>query len=155
MARLRVADVNGNGKPDIVLGEQVLDFENRVTPISQLLWFEHPDDPRTGLWQAHVIDRLRCPHSLDVADLDGDGELEIVCGEHDAFRPYDSECRLLVYKKGDPNGESWYRCLLDNRFEHHDGARVFEMSPGRLGIASHGWTESRYVHLWEISSQTP
>jgi hypothetical protein len=99
MARLRVADVNGNGKPDIVLGEQALDFENEVTPWSRLLWFEHPEDPKSSQWEMHVIDKLRCPHSLDVADLDGDGELEIVCAEHDPFKPYHSRCRHSLYTK--------------------------------------------------------
>ncbi len=35
------------------------------------------------------------------------------------------------------------------QFEHHVGAKVFEVSPGKLGIASHGWRDTRYVHLWE------
>lgn len=149
IARCRVADVNGDGKPDIVLGEQALDFEKRVTPWSRLMWFEHREDPKSGLWEPHVIDRLRCPHSLDVADLDGDGELEIVCAEHDPFKPYASRCRLLVYKKADRHGRSWIQYMLDDRFEHHNGSKVFELAPGRCGIVSHGWTESRYVHLWE------
>jgi hypothetical protein len=30
------------------------------------------------------------------------------------------------------------------------GQKVFEVAPGRLGIISHGWADSRYVHVWEI-----
>jgi hypothetical protein len=41
--------------------------------------------------------------------------------------------------------------VLDDRFEHHDGTKVFEVAPGHLGIISHGWTDSRYVHLWEMN----
>ena len=34
----------------------------------------------------HVIDKMRSPHSLDVADLDGDGQLEVVVvGNLDEF----------------------------------------------------------------------
>jgi hypothetical protein len=95
-----------------------------------------------------VIDKVRSPHSLDVADLDGDGEQEIVVGEHDPFTPYRSRSRLLVYKKADPRGLTWRPYVLDHRFEHHDGTKVFEVWPGRLGIISHGWADSRYVHLW-------
>jgi hypothetical protein len=40
--------------------------------------------------------------------------------------------------------------LVDDRFEHHDGARVFEIAPGQTGIASLGWTEPEYVHLWTL-----
>lgn len=70
-ARLRVTDINGNGRPDIVPGQEVLDFANRVTPFSQLAWFECPPEPRAVPWPMHVIDLMRCPHSIEVADLDG------------------------------------------------------------------------------------
>jgi hypothetical protein len=148
-ARLGVADINGNGRPDVVLGEEVLDFENQVAPFSRLAWFENPSDPRQGSWKMHIIDTVRCPHSVAAADIDGDGEVEIICGEHDPFWPYRSRCRLLVYKKANPEGTAWYRYTLDDRFEHHDGTKIFESSPGKPGIISHGWKDSIYVHLWE------
>jgi len=133
----------------VIAGEEVLDFQNRVTPISRLVWFENPPDPAAGPWLVHVIDTLRCPHSLGFADLDGDGQVEIVCGEHDPFYPYRTRCRLLVYKQADSAATAWHCYVLDDRFEHHDGAKIIELSPGRLGIISHGWTDSKYVHLWE------
>ena len=45
-ARLRVTDLNGNARPDVILGEEVLDFQNKVVPFSQLAWFECPEDSR-------------------------------------------------------------------------------------------------------------
>jgi hypothetical protein len=95
-----------------------------------------------------VIDKVRSPHSVDVADLDGDGQPEIIAGEHDPFTPYRSRSRLLVYNKADPAGLAWRQTVIDDRFEHHDGTKVFEVWPGRMGILSHGWADSRYVHLW-------
>jgi hypothetical protein len=95
-----------------------------------------------------VIDRIICPHSLSVADLDGDGKPEIVAAEHDPFHPYKSRSRLFIYKLADPNGTAWFRYALDDKFEQHCGAKVVELAPGKMGIIGHGWAESRYVHLW-------
>jgi len=148
-ARVAVADINKDGRPDVVLGEEVLDFQKRVSPFSRVAWFENPSDP-TQAWKMHVIDKIRCPHSIAVADLDGDGQVEVIAGEHDPFKEYRSRCRLMVYNQTDARGQAWYRAVLDDRFEHHDGTKVFELSPGRLGILSHGWKDSAYVHLWEV-----
>jgi len=150
VARVRVADVNGNGLPDIVIVEEGVDWNIRESFFTRVAWFENPGDPRAWPWPVHVIDTVRCPHSLDVADLDGDGELELVVGEHDPFKPYRHRCRLYVYKKAEPLGRAWYRYPVDDRFEHHDGTKAFEIAPGRLGIMSHGWMDSLYVHLWEL-----
>lgn len=150
VARTRVADVNGDGKPDIVFVVENVDYKAKVAAFVPVGWLENPGDPAAGPWTVHVIDKVRSPHSLDVADLDGDGEPEVVVGEHDPFAPYRSRSRLLVYKKADPRGHAWTQFVLDDRFEHHDGTKVVELARGRFGIISHGWADSRYVHLWEI-----
>jgi len=150
VARVRVADVNGNSRPDIVVVEESVAWgEIREAYFVRVAWFENPGDPRQVPWKAHVIDTVRSPHSLDVADLDGDGQPEIVVGEHDPFKPYRSRCRLYIYKKAEPQGRAWYRYPIEDRFEHHDGTKVFEVAPGKLAIISHAWMDVKYVHLWE------
>ncbi|MFC1716086.1 FG-GAP and VCBS repeat-containing protein, partial [Candidatus Poribacteria bacterium] len=150
VARIAIMDVNGDGRPDIVLGEEVLNHDEAsgLIVFSTLDWLENPIDPRNVPWKVHKIDTVRCAHSLGAGDLDGDGEIEIVIGEHDPKWPYRSQGRVYVYKKADPEGRSWYRYTIDDRFEHHDGTRVVELIPGKPAIISHGWRDSIYVHLW-------
>jgi len=151
-ARMAVMDMTGNGLPDILLGEEVLDYPNKVVPIQgKVVWFEHPGhDKVREPWQAHMIEMIRCPHSLGVADLDGDGEAELVVGEHDPFYPYRSRCNLFIYKKFDRDGHYWKRYSIEDRFEHHDGTRIMRMASGELAVLSHGWNDERYISLWRF-----
>jgi len=153
VARIGVTDVNKDGRPDVVIGEEVMDYPKKVIPYSKVWWFENPEDPRQVPWKAHAIDSVRCAHSIGIGDLDGDGEDEIVAGEHDPFWPYRKQCRCIVYKKADPAGLTWKSYVADGRFEHHDGTKVVELSPGKKCIVSHGWQDSIYVHMWETNEK--
>jgi len=147
-AQTSVADINGNGRPDVICGEQDLTPNTEENPVSRLVWFENPGDGCRDPWPMHVVDWLRCPHSVSVADLDGDGEPEIIAGEHETCAVYRNRARLYVYKKADPAGRTWTRYLVDDRFEHHCGAKTLRLADGRLGIISQGWANRKYVHLW-------
>jgi len=149
-ARIAVLDITRSGAPDVVMGQEDMDYPKKHAPFSTLAWFERPADPRSGPWKMYPIDRLRCAHSLSAADLDGDGKPEIVAAEHDPFYPFRQRNRLFVYKP-EKAGRHWKRYQLDDRFEHHDGAKVIDLGGGRRGIISHAWQETGYVHLWEVA----
>ena len=148
VARTAIADINGDGKPDLVVAEEHVDWSTRRSYFARVAWLENTGDTRHRGFIPHVVDRIICPHSLSVADLDGDGKPEIVAAEHDPFKPYHTRCRLFVYKLADPKGTAWFRYMLDDQFEQHVGAKVVKLAPGKFGIMGHGWMESRYVHLW-------
>lgn len=101
--RLAVADFDGEGKPEIVLTEGDASLHGRA--FGRAVRFFRPDDP-TQLWPFEVLhDRLLDPHSLCVADLDGDGRDELFIGE-----------------LGDPRGHH----------AHPPAQRVFFSRDGRL-----------------------
>lgn len=149
-ARTALGDFNHDGRTDVVLGMEVMDYPNQHIPYSKVVWLENPENPREVPWKAHTIDSVRCAHSIAVCDIDADGEGEILVGEHDPFWPYRSRCRTLVYKAADAGGYAWKSYTADERFEHHCGMKAVELSPGRLSILSHGWKEERYLHCWEL-----
>ena len=110
-------------------------------------WLENTGSPRDRKFNLHIIDKVRSPHSISVADLDGDGKMEVIVGEHDPFKPYRSQSRLFAYKQADAQGITWSRFPIDNRFEHHDGAKAVELSPGRLADPKPrlGWSQPTFI----------
>ncbi len=153
ISRIAISDVNGDGRPDILFAVEDVDWNIRKAYFAPVGWLENTGSLRDGKFNVHVIDRVRSPHSISVGDLDGDGETEVIVGEHDPFHPYRSKCRLYAYKKADAKGLTWSRHPIDNRFEHHDGAKVVELTPGNPTIISHGWMEPAYVHIWGRDKQ--
>jgi hypothetical protein len=148
VARVAVADINGDGRPDIVVAEEKVDWNTRRSYFARVAWLENNGDLRNRGFTPHVIDRIYSPHSLSIADVDHDGKPEVIAAEHNPFNPYHSRCRLFIYKAADPKCTAWFRFMLDDQYEQHCGAKVVELEPGKIGIIGHAWMESRYVHLW-------
>ncbi len=139
ISRTAIADINGDGRFDILFTVEDVDWNVHKSFFSRVGWLENTGNLLDGSFKVHIIDQVRSPHSISVADLDRDGKLEVIVGEHDPFKPFRSQCRLYAYKQADPHGIAWARFPIDDRFEHHDGAKAVELTPGSISIISHGW----------------
>ena len=138
--RHRVADLNGNGRPDVVIGYEA------VSRLGQLAWYEAGSDP-TAPWTEYLVAELTGPMSIDVADLDGDGDLDIVVGEHNLDHP--DNARLVWVENVTGDGQGWVRHLIHTGDEHHNGAQAVDIDgDGDLDIVSIGWGHKR-VFLYE------
>jgi hypothetical protein len=139
--RNRLADVNGDGRLDAVVGFEAISKEGKVA------WYEQ-DNLAASIWTEHVIATdVIGPMSLDVADMDGDGDVDVVVGEHNLANS--SSARLYLFKNLDSRGASWTKHLAYTGDEHHDGAQVVDIdSDGDLDIISIGWSHSQ-VLLYE------
>jgi hypothetical protein len=88
--------------------------------------------------------------SIDAADMDRDGDLDVVAGEHSPPKPQD--CRLLIFENTDGAGAAWSAHLVYKSDEHHQGAQAVDIDrDGDLDIISVGWTHNR-VLLYENKS---
>lgn len=144
---LEVADINGDGRNDIVA----------VTD-QGLVWLENGD------WQAHLIDPARY-HDVEVVDLDGDGQVELVVRNQSLFGYNNGNEVRIFQRSGDdrwrsvgvtvPHGEGLAVADLNR-----DGAPdivvngVWLANPGQ-DILTRPWRAQEYIRaadgslLWQ------
>jgi len=135
--RNRLADIDGDGRLDAVVGYEAI---NRP---GKLAWYGN-SLPAGGEWAEHVIATVTGPMSLDVVDMDWDGDPDVVVGEHDYEHP--EGARLLVFRNLDGRGGQWRCYVVYTGDEHHDGAVTVDVDQdGDLDVVSIGWSHPRVV----------
>ena len=138
--RNRLVDVNGDGRLDAVVGFQAISTRGDV------VWYEQPLDARRT-WLRRRIATIIGPMSLDVGDVDLDGDVDVVAGEHHLADP--SAAKLYLFENLDGRGAEWRSQVVAVGDEHHDGAILTDIDDdGDLDIVSIGWSHGR-VLLYE------
>ena len=102
---LRAVDLDGDGDLDLISAASA---DNNV----QIVWFENPGgaaavDPATP-WVQHRIGSLRGAAAIDVADLTGDGRVDVV-----GISPTQMQMVLFVQpEEGAARGYDWYSAAI-------------------------------------------
>jgi len=145
--RIGLADLNGDGRPDILATEERPDRELNA----HLYWFEAPPDPDSGTWTRRVIARHRSINSMDIADVDGDGDIDIAVAEHTDQKGKGARDNLTVVYLNGGRGRAWTPHVVE-RGPHssHLGARLVDLdNDGVPEMVSFGWSQYKSVHLWK------
>ncbi len=145
---IAVGDVDGDGRPEIVLSEGDPCIYGHPEG-GKLGWFKPGDDIHAP-WTEHRVDEhLLDPHSLQLADLCGNGRLDIVVGEIGKAETLEQEPpRLLLYEN---LGEGRFaRHVIDSGIGTHHARVADFLGRGLLDIASrplHGPDRGR-IFVW-------
>ncbi len=140
-ATVQVADINNDGRPDIVLSPSELKGQTY-----KLSWFESPHDPTQNHWKEHVlVDPIECViHGLQTADMDNNGQIDVVYSEmHQGKDP--DEVVVLFNRE---NGSSWTTTVISQRGSHY--VQVGDVDgDGDKDVTGANWSSDyQPVELW-------
>jgi hypothetical protein len=138
----QVCDVNADGKTDIV-------FVDAEIPGGSIWWTENVRGDGTR-WVHHDIynpeaaggTRRGAFHSLIVADMDGDGDLDVVTAEMEGVAG-DGPPRTYIYENVDSCGTAWREhVILDVGLGGHALVAGDVTGNGKIDIVSKPWNPS-------------
>ena len=128
---VRAADVNGNGRLDLV---------GTATGANLLAWYENTGDPSSGPWPRHVIDDTMVkPNHGDIVDMDGDGGVDVLV----AIRGDDSNKDSLET----PGAQiAWYENVGGDRWQESTSSPTRSTTPRTPSPRT--WTATVSSRCW-------
>ena len=134
--RCAVADLNGDGRLDVVVTE-----ENGGTG-ALTFWWEQPAVATSPDWPRHPIATLGSTNSMSVRDMDRDGDVDVLLGEHRG-----PDLRHFIHVN-DGLGAFTAQIVGSGR-ESHLGARWADLDgDGDDDIISIAYDAPQNIHVW-------
>jgi len=137
--RIEAADIDGDGRIDVIVTQELVTEER---PDASLYWFRQPEDAASSPWPRRRLMSGYSLNSLDAADMDRDGDIDLVVGEHKGPHP-----RLQLLENH--GGGRFVVREIDRGKESHLGALTADLDgDGDLDILSIAWDRYQDLHVW-------
>ena len=149
---IRAADFDGDGDADLLGTARVA---------RQVIWYENCREAGPVSWKKHYIDdKSRCPVHGNPADMDNDGDLDVVMALGFPFRPDVNELdaslmqddnQVVWYENdGKPDEGAWTKHVIATRFDDAFEATAADLDgDGDLDVAATSWRNPGRVAWFE------
>ena len=138
--RVAIADLDGDHHADIVVTDG-----NGAESGAEAHWWRQPETLSDGSWERRMITSRGSLNSLSAPDIDGDGDADLITGEHrGALRT------SLWLNAGDGR---FVEQVIGTGAESHLGAGAVDLDgDGDLDIVSIAWDAPHTIHVWRNES---
>jgi hypothetical protein len=140
-SKVIISDLDGDGWKDVV----ITNAENTGYPVC---WYRNPGNT-TNKWEKHVIGYMNYCHTLQIADMDNDGDQDIVCGElipYDSPNPEGYHPVVLFLNKG--NSLAWERQVISEKACYGGKVADIDQDGDMDIIAPRNWNKGP-LYLWK------
>ncbi|MEO0338826.1 MAG: VCBS repeat-containing protein [Bacteroidota bacterium] len=143
--RIEIADFNGDGQSEIVMAEERYPG---LEPDGSLIRFS-PQANLKQAWDKHIIATQYSSNNLDAADIDQDGDLDLLTGEHKG-----PKLELQIWEND--GKANFQKRVIDTGKENHLGTKWLDLDKdGDLDIVGAAWDNYKNMHLWVNQTTAP
>jgi len=137
--RIKAADFDGDGRIDVAVTQERVPGNE---PDASLYLFRQPKQSTSDPWPRQRLLTEYSLNSLDAADIDRDGDMDLITAEHKG-----PHLRLQVLEN-DGRGSFLVR-EIDRGKESHLGALSADLDrDGDLDVVSIAWDRYQDLHIW-------